>query len=332
MKTALIFGVDGQDGSYLAEFLLARDYQVVGWAPESVPISLGNIRHLMDKITLVQGSLVDQPALLDLMEAHRPDEVYNLAAPSFPAASWHAPVEVGDIAGLGAARLLEAVRLVRPNARFYQASTSELFGNPAEVPQNESTPFHPRNPYGVAKLYAHWMTLNYRQHHSLYAAAGILYNHESPRRGLAFVTRKISHEAARIKLGLSDELHLGDLEARRDWGYAGDYIRAMWLMLQQETPEEYVIGTGKTQSVREFCQLTFACLDLDYRDYVIQDPTLVRPAEQAQLVANPDKARQKLGWEPATSFEQLVRLMVEADLKSLSSGQGRSSLPDPESL
>jgi GDPmannose 4,6-dehydratase len=328
MKTALIFGVDGQDGSYLAEFLLRRDYQVVGWAPESVPISLGNIRHLLDKITLVQGSLLDQPALIDLMDAHRPDEVYNLAAPSFPATSWHTPVEVGDIAALGAARLLEAVRLVNPKAHFYQASTSELFGNPAEVPQNERTPFRPRNPYGVAKLYAHWMTLNYRQHYNLYAVAGILFNHESPRRGLAFVTRKITHEAARIKLGLSDELHLGDLEARRDWGYAGDYIQAMWLMLQQETPAECVIGTGQTHSVREFCELTFACLGLDYHDYVVQDPTLMRPAEQAQLVADPTRARRVLGWEPTTSFEELVRLMVEADLKLLSSGHGLAGLPD----
>lgn len=330
MKTALIFGVDGQDGSYLAEFLLRRDYQVVGWAPESVPISLGNIRHLLDKITLVQGSLMDQPALIDLMDAHRPDEVYNLAAPSFPATSWYTPVEVGDIAALGAARLLEAVRLVNPKAHFYQASTSELFGNPAEVPQNEHTPFRPRNPYGVAKLYAHWMTLNYRQHYNLYAVAGILFNHESPRRGLAFVTRKITHEAARIKLGLSDELHLGDMEARRDWGYAGDYIRAMWLMLQQETPTECVIGTGQTHSVREFCEQTFACLDLDYRDYVVQDPALMRPAEQAQLVADPTRARQVLGWEPTTTFEELVRLMVEADLKLLSSGQGLAGLPDTQ--
>ena len=333
MPRALIVGVDGQDGSYLAEFLLSKDYQVVGWVPYSLPVSYANIQHLLNdgdvlqirkasSFTLIKGDLSDQASLLDCIEQSKPDEVYNLAAPSFPATSWSFPVHVGDIAGVGVTRLLEAVRRAAPQARFYQASSSELFGVPVETPQSETTPFHPRNPYGIAKLYAHWMTVRYREYFGMWACAGILFNHESPRRGLDFVTRKISHTAARIKLGLVDQLQLGNLEARRDWGYAVDYVHAMWRMLQSETPAEYVIGTGVTHSVREFCELAFACLDLDYRDYVVQDPNFMRPTETAQLVANPAKAHRELGWEPSISFEQLVCRMVESDLEALKSSRG----------
>ena len=329
MPRALIVGVDGQDGSYLAEFLLSKGYEVVGWVPYSLPISYANIQHLLDngselpigrshQFWLIKGDLADQASLLDCLEQSHPDEVYNLAAPSFPATSWSFPVHVGDIAGVGVTRLLEAVRRATPKARFYQASSSELFGVPVETPQREITPFHPRNPYGIAKLYAHWMTIRYREYFGLWACAGILFNHESPRRGLDFVTRKISHTAARIKLGQADQLHLGNLDARRDWGYAADYVLAMWLMLQNESPSEYVIGTGVTHSVREFCEIAFACLDLDYRDYVVQDPNFMRPPETAQLVANPAKAKQELGWESSISFEQLVCRMVESDMVELS--------------
>ena len=314
MKRALIFGVDGQDGSYLAELLLEKGYAVAGWAPSNVPVSLVNIQRIMDRITMLRGSLLDQAALLALVEEQQPDEVYNLAAPSFPAGTWDAAETVGNAAGLAVVRILEAVRQRRPGARFYQASTSELFGVPVETPQNEHTPFHPRNPYGVAKLYAHWMTVNYRQHFGLHASAGILFNHESPRHGAAFVTRKITQAAARIKLGLQQELCLGDLEARRDWGFAGDYVHAMWLMLQQDEPQEYVIGSGQTHSVRQLCELAFSCVGLDYRQHVVVDPAFVRPPETAQLVADPSRARQHLGWELHTSFADLVRMMVEHDL------------------
>lgn len=319
MRKAFIFGVDGQDGSYLAELLLANNYSVTGWIPSTIPVSLENIRSVQDKITLMKGNLGDQDTINTLLETHRPDEIYNLAAPSSPAASWDTPVDVGDIAGLGVARILLAVTRICPAARFYQASSSELFGDPVEVPQNEGTPFHPRNPYGIAKLYAHWMTVRYRQRFPLYATCGILYNHESPRRGINFVTRKITRYAARIKLGLETELRLGDLEARRDWGYAGDYVKAMWLMLQQEQPNDYVIGSGETHSVREFCESAFGCLDLDCYDYIVQDPSLMRPAETAQLVADPGKARRELDWQPQTSFDELVKMMVENDLKQNSS-------------
>jgi len=317
MKKALIFGVDGQDGSYLAELLLEKGYAVTGWVPIGIPVSEDNIVPLRERIAIVAGDLSSQSSLLETFEAVGPDEIYNLASPSFPAGSWSAPVTVGDIAGLGVARLLEAMRQVTPGARFYQASSSELFGVPVQVPQNEQTPFHPRNPYGIAKLYAHWSTVCYRDHYGLFASCGILYNHESPRRGLDFVTRKIAHTAARIKLGLATELRLGDLEARRDWGFAGDYVQAMWALLQHDEPGDFVFGSGRTHSVREFCELAFAGLDLDYRDYVIQDPLLVRPPETAQLVADPSKAHQVLGWEPVLSFEELVQLMVDADLQRL---------------
>jgi GDPmannose 4,6-dehydratase len=317
MPRALITGVNGQDGSYLAELLLAKGYQVSGWVPASIPISLENIQHLLDQVNLVEGDLSDQYALYGLLEEIRPDEIFHLASPSSPDSSWEAVVEVGDAAGLGVARLLEAVRRVTPRARFYQASSSELFGEPVEIPQRETTPFQPRNPYGIAKLYAHWLVVNYRERYGLFCVSGILYNHESPRRGSNFVTRKISQAAARIKLGLANELRLGNLEARRDWGFAGDYVEAMWRMLQQARPDNYVIGTGETHSVREFCELAFACLDLDYRQYVVQDPRFFRPVEARQLVSDPSKARQQLGWQACTSFPDLVQMMVQADLQAL---------------
>jgi len=315
MKTSLIFGVDGQVGSYLADLLLEKDYQVVGWVPDTVPVSYDNIQHILDRITLVSGDLGDQGSVMRVMADVMPDEVYNMAAPSFPAGSWGETVLVGDIAGLGVARILEAMRLIKPEAHFYQASTSELFGEPVEEPQNELTPFHPRNPYGIAKLYAHWNTVRYREHYGMYTVAGIMYNTESPRRGVNFVTRKIARGAARIKKGLAHDLHLGSLSARRDWGYAGDYVQAMWLMLQGDQPQDFVIGSGVAHSVEDFCKLAFAALDLDYREYVVQDPRFIRPPESAQLVADPSKAHRELGWQPATSFEELVRMMVEAEME-----------------
>jgi len=317
LKKALILGVDGQVGSYLADLLLEKKYRVVGWVPSMIPVNYDNIRHSLDRITLVEGDLNDQSSLIGVLADHSPDEVYNLAAPSFPFSSWEETVLVGDVAGLGVARLLDAMRLVQPEARFYQASTSELFGDPVEVPQKETTPFHPRNPYGIAKLYAHWSTVRYREHFGMYAVSGIMFNTESPRRGKNFVTRKITRAAARIKMGLLKDLHLGSLDARRDWGYAGDYVKMMWMMLQRDVPEDFIIGTGETHSVRELCELAFGCLDLNYQDYVVQDPRFIRPPERAQLVADPQKALNKLGWQPQVSFGELVRIMVEAELDEL---------------
>lgn len=315
MPTALITGITGQDGSYLAEFLLERGYQVVGMARRSSTVTFERIRKIQDDITLVQGDLHDQSSLVDLIEHYRPDEVYNLAAQSFVPVSWNQPVLTGEVTALGVTRLLEAIRLVNPQARLYQASSSEVFGKVVEVPQSETTPFYPRSPYGVAKVYAHWITVNYRESYNLFAVSGILFNHESPRRGLEFVTRKITHGAARIKLGLAKELRLGNLEARRDWGFAGDYVEAMWKMLQGDRPEDYVIGTGITHSVREFCEMAFSHLGLDYCDYVIQDPRFYRPAEVDLLVANPAKANVILGWKPKVTFEELIYRMVEADMQ-----------------
>ena len=317
MRRALILGVNGQDGSYLAELLLRKGCRVASWIPENIPIDLGLTQHLAGQFEMVKGDLRDQEGMEACLRSFQPDEIYNFASPSSPAASWEMPVDVGDITALGVARLLEAVRRAARQARFYQASSSELFGEPLEAPQNEATPFQPRNPYGIAKLYAHWMTVRYRDHFGLYAVSGILFNHESPRRGLEFVTRKITHTAARIKLGLADELHLGDLDARRDWGFAGDYVQAIWLMLQQEQPRDYVIGTGETHSVREFCEQAFACLGLDYRDYVVQDPAFVRPPETRQLVADARRARDELGWQPQVGFNELVKMMVDADWRAL---------------
>ncbi len=317
MPTALITGITGQDGSYLAEFLLNKGYHVVGMVRRSSTINFERIAHIQEKIDIVQGDLHDQSSLMDILDEYKPDEVYNLAAQSFVPTSWRQPVLTGEVTALGVTRLLEAIRLVRPQARFYQASSSEMFGKVREVPQRETTPFYPRSPYGVAKVYGHWITVNYRESYNLFAVSGILFNHESPRRGLEFVTRKISYGVAKIKLGLANELRLGNLEARRDWGYAADYVRAMWLMLQQDEPEDYVVGTGETHSVREFCEIAFSHVGLDYRDYVVQDPRFFRPAEVDLLVADPTKARQKLEWEPMVSFEELVKMMVDADLALL---------------
>jgi GDPmannose 4,6-dehydratase len=318
MPTAMITGITGQDGSYLAEYLFEKGYQVIGMVRRSSTVTFERIEHLQDDIVLIQGDLHDQSSLVDVIERYRPDEVYNLAAQSFVPTSWNQPVLTGEVTALGVTRLLEAVRLVNPNARFYQASSSEMFGKAKTVPQNEQTPFHPRSPYGVAKVYGHWITVNYRESYDLYAVSGILFNHESPRRGLEFVTRKISNGVARIKLGLAKEIRLGNLEAQRDWGFAGDYVEAMWMMLQQESPQDYVVGVGKTHSVRQLCESAFSYVGLNYEDYVVQDPYFYRPAEVDLLIADPAKARDELGWKPNISFEELVHMMVEADLKRVS--------------
>ncbi len=317
MPTALITGITGQDGSYLAEFLLEKGYEVVGMVRRSSTVTSERIQHIQDDVTLLQGDLHDQSSLLAILEEHTPDEVYNLAAQSFVATSWSQAVLTGEVTALGVTRLLEAIRLVNPKIRFYQASSSEMFGKAVEVPQRESTPFYPRSPYGVAKVYGHWITVNYRESYGLHTVSGILFNHESPRRGLEFVTRKISDGVAHIKLGLADKLVLGNLEARRDWGFAGEYVQAMWKMLQQEMPEDFVVGTGETHSVREFCDLAFKSVGLEYADYVQHDPRYLRPSEVDLLISDPAKARQKLGWQPKITFQGLVEMMVEADLKRL---------------
>ncbi len=318
MPTALITGITGQDGSYLAEFLLSKGYQVIGMARRSSTLTFERIDHLLDDITVVQGDLHDQSSLLSTLEEHKPDEVYNLAAQSFVPTSWSQAVLTGEVTALGVTRLLEAIRLYNKKIRFYQASSSEMFGKVLEVPQRETTPFYPRSPYGVAKVYGHWITVNYRESYGLYAASGILFNHESPRRGMEFVTRKITDAVARIKLEMTNELRLGNLESRRDWGFAGDYVKAMWMMLQQDEPDNFVIGTGETHPVREFCEIAFGHVGLDYQDYVVQDPRFYRPAEVDLLVSDPSRAREKLGWQPEVSFRQLVEMMVDSDLKRLS--------------
>ena len=314
LKTALITGITGQDGSYLAELLLEKGYRVVGIVRRSSTTPYERIAHLIDRIELVSADLLDQTSLTDAVHATNPDEIYNLAAQSFVQTSWNQPVLTGEFTALGVTRMLEAMRKAAPKARFYQASSSEQFGKVVETPQRESTPFYPRSPYGVAKLYGHWITVNYRESFNLFAVSGILFNHESPRRGLEFVTRKISDAVARIKLGMQNELRLGNLDARRDWGYAGDYVDAMWRMLQRDTPEDYVIGTGKTYSVRQFCEHAFGALDLDYRQYVVQDERFFRPAEVDLLVSDPTRAREELGWTPKVDFAALVQMMVQADL------------------
>jgi GDPmannose 4,6-dehydratase len=316
-KRALITGITGQDGSYLAEFLLEQGYEVIGMVRRSSTINFERIHHIQDKITIVSGDLMDQISIIDIIKTHRPSEVYNLAAQSFVQTSWVQPVFTGEVTALGVTRVLDAIRLVDPDIRFYQASTSEMFGKVHESPQSESTPFYPRSPYGVAKLYGHWITVNYRESYKLYACSGICFNHESPRRGHEFVTRKIARAAVRIKHHLEKELRLGNLDAQRDWGYAPDYVRGMWLILQQDQPEDFVLATGHTHSVREFTDLAFNCLGLDYKEFVIQDPIYMRPADVELLVGNPKKAQQKLGWQTMTSFEQLVRLMVDAEIMSL---------------
>ena len=316
-KRALITGITGQDGSYLAEFLLDKGYEVIGMARRSSTLNFQRIEHIQDKLTLVSGDLMDQISLINLIETHRPHEVYNLAAQSFVQTSWEQPVFTGEVTALGVTRILDAVRMVDPDIRFYQASSSEMFGKVREKPQKETTPFYPRSPYGVAKVYGHWITINYRESYNLFAVSGICFNHESPRRGLEFVTKKIAHSAARIKKGLDKELRLGNLDAQRDWGYAPDYVRGMWMMLQQDEAEDFVLATGKTHSVERFVKLAFDAVGLKWKDYVVQDPRFMRPAEVDLLVGDYSKAKKKLGWEAETSFEELVQLMVEAELKAL---------------
>ncbi len=314
MPTALITGITGQDGSYLAEFLLAKGYRVVGIVRRSSTTPYERIGHLVDRVEICSADLLDQTSLTDVVHDTRPDEIYNLAAQSFVQTSWSQPVLTGEFTALGVTRMLEAMKKAAPKSRFYQASSSEMFGKVVEVPQRESTPFYPRSPYGVAKVYGHWITLNYRESFGLYAVSGILFNHESPRRGLEFVTRKVTDGAARCKLGISTELKLGNLEARRDWGFAGDYVDAMWRMLQQDEPDDYVIATGETWSVRQLCQFAFEAVGLDYQEYVKHDSRFDRPAEVDLLVGDASKARDVLGWEPSVRFRELVEMMVEADL------------------
>jgi GDPmannose 4,6-dehydratase len=320
MPKALITGITGQDGSYLAEFLLDQGYEVVGMVRRTSTVNFHRLAHIQDQIDLVPGDLCDQVSIIHLLEEYKPDEVYNLAAQSFVQTSWSQPVFTGDVTALGVTRVLDAIRIVNPGIRFYQASSSEMFGKVVQVPQRETTPFYPRSPYGVAKVYGHWITINYRESYDMHASSGILFNHESPRRGLEFVTRKITNHVAQIKLGLADELRLGNLDARRDWGFAGDYVRAMWLMLQQDTPDDYVISTGETHSVEQFLDEAFGYVSLDWHDYVVQDPRYMRPAEVDLLVGDSSKAGHKLGWEPTVTFSELVQLMVDADLQMLQDG------------
>jgi GDPmannose 4,6-dehydratase len=317
-KRALITGITGQDGSYLAELLLEKGYEVYGLTRRSSTVTDERIAHLKGKVKLLSGDLLDAQSLTDAVEEARPDEVYNLAAQSFVAASWPQAVLTGEFTALGVTRILDATRKVAPQARFYQASSSEMFGKVQAVPQVESTPFYPRSPYGVAKLYGHWITVNYRESYDMYACSGILFNHESPRRGIEFVTRKITDGVARIKLGMEQELRLGNLDAKRDWGFAGDYVRAMWLMLQQETPDDFVIATNETHTVQEFVELAFGRVGLDWKEFVVQDPRFMRPAEVDLLIGDPAKAKAKLNWEPEVSFKGLVEMMVDADLARLS--------------
>ncbi len=314
---ALITGITGQDGSYLAEFLLEKGYEVVGMVRRASTESFERIDHIKDKLTFAQADLLDQLSMLRMIEEHHPDEVYNLAAQSFVPTSWAQPVLTGEFDALGVTKMLEAIRQVDTKIKFYQASSSEMFGRVQEVPQTETTPFYPRSPYGVAKVYGHWITVNYRESYGIHACSGILFNHESPRRGLEFVTRKITDGAARIKLGLADKLALGNLDAKRDWGYAGDYVRAMWLMTQHDPAEDMIIASGETHSVRDFVEAAFSHLDLDYKEYVVTDPRFVRPAEVDLLLGNPEKARKDLGWELTVGFDQLVKMMVDADMKRL---------------
>ena len=314
MKSALITGITGQDGSYLAELLLGKGYKVFGFVRRTSTINTVNIEHLLQDIELISGDLLDDGSIYRALQRSNPNEVYNLAAQSFVSASWDQPILTGDITALGVTRLLEAIRNFNSSIRFYQASSSEMFGKVQETPQTEKTPFYPRSPYGVAKLYGHWISVNYRESYNMFACSGILFNHESPRRGLEFVTRKITDAVAKIKLGLQKELRLGNLEAKRDWGFAGDYVRAMWLMLQQDEPDNYVVATGETHSVGEFAKIAFECAGLNYEDYVVVDPRFLRPAEVDRLLGNSAKARGKMGWQPEVSFRQLVEMMIANDL------------------
>jgi GDPmannose 4,6-dehydratase len=323
-KRALITGITGQDGSYLAELLLEKGYEVIGMVRRSSTLNFERIAHLQERITLVPGDLLDEVSMINLLREHRPNEVYNLAAQSFVQTSWGQPVLTGETTALGVTRVLDAIRIVDPEIRFYQASSSEMFGKVQAVPQSEETPFYPRSPYGVAKLYGHWITINYRESYDLHASSGILFNHESPRRGLEFVTRKISNAVARIKLGQQDELRLGNLDAQRDWGFAGDYVEAMWLMLQQDGPDDFVVSTGETHTVREFVELAFGRVDLDWEKYVVMDERFMRPAEVDLLIGDPAKAHQVLGWKPKMPFPELVHTMVDADLHELTRQLGNA--------
>ncbi|UCD17598.1 MAG: GDP-mannose 4,6-dehydratase [Candidatus Zixiibacteriota bacterium] len=319
---ALITGITGQDGSYLADFLLEKGYDVFGMVRRASTESFERIEHIRDKVTLLQADLLDQLSIINIIEEVKPDEIFNLAAQSFVPTSWNQPVLTGEFDALGVTKILEGIRLLNRKIRFYQASSSEMFGKVRETPQNEKTAFYPRSPYGVAKVYGHWITVNYRESYDIHASSGILFNHESPRRGLEFVTRKITDGVARIKLGLADQLALGNLDARRDWGFAGDYVRAMWLMVQQDEPADFVISTGKSHSVKEFVETAFAHVDLDYQKYVVTDPRFIRPAEVDFLLGDSSLAREKLGWEPEVDFEELVRMMVDSDLEKLKKQAG----------
>jgi GDPmannose 4,6-dehydratase len=319
MKKALITGITGQDGSYLAEFLLEKGYEVHGMVRRSSSENMDRIQHIRDRVHFVQGDLTDQSSLDEAIKLVMPDEVYNLAAQSFVPTSFNQPAATANITGLGVTRMLEAIRKHKPDAKFYQASSSEMFGKVQEVPQTEKTPFHPRSPYGVAKVYGHWITVNYRESYNIFACSGILFNHESPRRGLEFVTRKVTHTVAKIKLGLAKELRMGNMDAKRDWGFAGDYVQAMWLMLQQSKPNDFVVSTGETHSVQELVDVAFDAAGLDPKKYVVIDPKFLRPAEVDLLIGNPSKAKQVLKWEPKVKFEELIRMMVESDLRLLTS-------------
>jgi GDPmannose 4,6-dehydratase len=319
-KRALITGITGQDGSYLAEFLLEQGYEVYGLVRRTSTVTFSRIDHIQDQIHLIPGDMLDQTSLQLALQESEPDEVYNLAAQSFVQTSWTQPVFTGDVTALGVTRLLSAIRHVNPKIRFYQASSSEMFGKVVEVPQRETTPFHPRSPYGVAKVYGHWITINYRESYGMHCTSGILFNHESPRRGLEFVTRKVTYNVAKIKLGMAKELRLGNLDSRRDWGFAGDYVRAMWLMLQQDSPDDYVVATGETHAVEELVRVAFEYVGLDWHEFVTQDPQFMRPAEVDLLVGDPGKAGRVLGWEPKVTFAELVRMMVDADLTLLKAG------------
>jgi GDPmannose 4,6-dehydratase len=316
-KRALITGITGQDGSYLAEFLLNKGYEVFGLVRRTSTVNFERIKHIQDNIELISGDLLDQNSLINAIKESNPDEIYNLASQSFVPTSWKQPVFTGEATALGVARVLEAIRAVNLKIKFYQASSSEMFGKAREVPQTEKTQFYPRSPYGVAKLYGHWIAVNYRESYNIFCCSGILFNHESPRRGLEFITRKVTNAAAKIKLGLSNELRLGNLDAKRDWGFTGDYVRAMWLMLQQDKPDDYVISTGITHSVRDLVQIAFDYVNLNWKDYVIVDPKFVRPAEVELLLGDSTKALKKLGWAPETSFEELIKMMIDADLERI---------------
>ena len=316
-KRALITGITGQDGSYLAELLLEKGYEVYGMIRRTTTVSYERIKHIQDKINLISADLTDLTSLIYSLREAQPDEIYNLAAQSFVPASWAQPVLTGDVTALGVTRMLDAIRTVNPDIRFYQASSSEMFGKVQEVPQRETTPFYPRSPYGVAKVYGHWITVNYRESYDLHLTSGILFNHESPRRGYEFVTRKVTRHAAMISLGLMKEMRIGNLDAQRDWGYAGDYVKAMWLMLQQDKPDDYVVASGRTHTVQYLCEVAFNCVDLNWQDYTVQDPKFMRPAEVDLLIGDPSKARTRLGWEPTVTFEQLIEMMVRADYEAL---------------